>query len=43
MSFPLKYFDYSLCFSHYTERIQNHRQAKIRGEIIVAKPVCSLH
>lgn len=29
-------------FPHYTERIQNLRQAKIRGEIIVAKPVLLL-
>ena len=38
----LHYYNYSHCFSHYTERIQNLRQAKIRGEIIVAKPVLLL-
>lgn len=42
MNRNLNNFDYPLCFSHYTERIQNLRQAKIRGEIIVAKPVLLL-
>ena len=38
----LEFHNYSLCFSHYTDRTQNLRQAKIRGEIIVAKPVLLL-
>lgn len=38
----IKYYNYSHCFSHYTERIMNLRQAKIRGEVIVAKPVLML-
>lgn len=38
----LQYFNYPLCFAHYTNRIQNLRQAKIHGEVIVAKPVLML-
>lgn len=34
--------DYPQCFLHYTERIVDLRQAKIRGELIVAKPVLKL-
>lgn len=33
---------YEQCFGHYTKRILNIRQAKIRGEVIVAKPVLLL-
>lgn len=42
MNRPLTYYNYSQCFSHYTERIMNIRQAKIHGEVIVAKPVLML-
>lgn len=38
----LQYFNYPLCFTLYTERIQNLRQAIIHGEVIVAKPVLML-
>lgn len=38
----LVYFNYPQCFAHYTDRIANLRQAKIRGEVIVAKPVLIL-
>jgi putative restriction endonuclease len=33
---------YEKCFTHYTKRIMNIKQAKIRGEVIVAKPVLLL-
>ena len=42
MNQAFKYQDYSQCFVHYTERIINLRQAKIRGEVVVAKPVLML-
>lgn len=42
MNHILAYYDYSRCFAHYTERIMTFRQAKIRGEVIVAKPVLML-
>jgi len=42
MNHVLAYYDYSRCFAYYTERIMNIRQAKIRGEVIVAKPVLML-
>ena len=42
MNRTLQYYDYSRCFAHYTERIMSIRQAKIRGEVIVAKPVLML-
>ena len=38
----LQFFDYEQCFAFYTKRIMNIRQAKIRGEVIVAKPVLIL-
>ena len=38
----LSYYDYSRCFTNYTERIMSIRQAKIQGEVIVAKPVLML-
>lgn len=38
----LQFFDYEQCFAYYTKRIINIRQAKIRGEVIVAKPVLIL-
>ena len=42
MSHTLTYYNYSQCFIRYTERIMNLRQAKIHGEVIVAKPVLIL-
>ena len=42
MNEVLKFYDYNLCFAHYTKRIMSIRQAKIRGEVIVAKPVLLL-
>ena len=42
MNRSLKFYDYSLCYVHYTDRIMSIRQAKIRGEVIVAKPVLML-
>lgn len=38
----IQFFDYEQCFAHYTKRIMNIRQAKIRGEVIMAKPVLLL-
>lgn len=38
----LLFFDYEHCFAHFAKRIMNIRQAKIRGEVIVAKPVLLL-
>lgn len=35
-------YNYSQCFAIYKERIISIRQAKIRGEVIVAKPVLML-
>ena len=42
MNRSLAYYDYSRCFAYYTERIMSIRQAKIQGEVIVAKPVLML-
>ena len=38
----IQFFDYEQCFAYYSKRIMNIRQAKIRGEVIVAKPVLLL-
>ena len=38
----IQFFSYEQCFLHYTRRIMNIRQAKIKGERIVAKPVLLL-
>ncbi len=38
----LESYFYEKCFTNYTKRIMNIRQAKIRGEVIVAKPVLLL-
>ena len=38
----LRFYFYEKCFANYTKRIMNIRQAKIRGEVIVAKPVLLL-
>lgn len=42
MNHLLTYYNYSQCYAHYTDRIMSIRQANIRGEIIVAKPVLML-
>lgn len=42
MNRVLRFYDYEQSFAHYTERIMSIRQAKIRGEVIVAKPVLLL-
>ena len=39
MNRGIRFYDYEQCFAHYTKRIMNIRQAKIHGEVIVAKPV----
>lgn len=38
----LNFYFYDKCFNYYTKRIMDIRQAKIRGEVIVAKPVLLL-
>lgn len=38
----IQFFDYEQCFAFYAKRIMNIRQAKIHGEVIVAKPVLLL-
>ena len=38
----LRFFDYEQCFAYYAKQIKNLRQAKIKGEVIVAKPVLLL-
>lgn len=38
----LQFFDYEQCFEYFVKRIMNIRQAKIHGEVIVAKPVLLL-
>lgn len=39
MNKTLHYYNYEQSYVHYTHRIMNIRQAKIHGEVIVAKPV----
>lgn len=42
MNKSLQFFDYEKCYRHYANLIANIRQAKIQGEVIVAKPVLLL-
>ena len=42
MNSTLIYYNYPQCYAHYTDRIMSIRQAKIRGEVIVAKPALML-
>ena len=42
MNRTLHFYNYEQCFEHYTKRIMCIRQAKIHGEVIVAKPVLML-
>ena len=42
MNRTLQFYNYELCYAHYTKRIMSIRQAKIHGEVIVAKPVLLL-
>lgn len=39
MNKEIQFFDYAQCFKHYAKRIMSIRQAKINGEVILAKPV----
>ena len=36
------FYNYEQCYAHYTKCIMNIRQAKIHGEVILAKPVLLL-
>ena len=38
----IRFYNYEGCYTHYTSRIMNIRQAKKYGEVIVAKPVLLL-
>lgn len=38
----LQFYNYEQCYAHYTKLIMSIRQAKIHGEVIVAKPVLLL-
>ena len=42
MNRTLQFYNYEQCYAHYTKRIMSIRQAKIHGEVIVAKPVLIL-
>ena len=42
MNKTLQFYNYEQCFDHYSKRIMGIRQAKINGEVIVAKPVLLL-
>lgn len=42
MNCTLQFYDYYHCSAYYAERIMSIRQAKIQGEVIVAKPVLML-
>ena len=42
MNRVIQFFNYEQCFQHYTRQILSIRQAKIYGEVIVAKPVLLL-
>lgn len=42
MNKTLQFFNYEQCFNHYADLIAHIRQAKINGEVIVAKPVLLL-
>lgn len=42
MNRQLQFYNYEQCFNHYSKRIMGIRQAKINGEVIVAKPVLLL-
>ena len=42
MNQVLQFYDYEKSFQHYVYRVANMRQAKVNGEVIVAKPVLLL-
>ena len=42
MNRVIRFYNYEQCFAYYTKRIMNIRQAKIHGEVIMAKPVLLL-
>ena len=42
MNRTMRFYNYEQCYAHYTKRIMSIRQAKIHGEVIMAKPVLLL-
>jgi len=38
----LKFYNYDQCLEHYTKRIDTIKQARIKGELIMAKPILLL-
>ena len=42
MNRTLQFYNYEQCYLHYAKQIMSIRQAKIHGEVIVAKPVLML-
>jgi len=38
----LKFYNYDQCFNYYTKRIDTIKQARIKGELILAKPILLL-
>ena len=42
MNRVVQFFSYEQCFNQYTKRIMNIWQAKIHGEVMIAKPVLLL-
>ena len=42
MNRTLQFYNYEQCYVHYAKQIMSIRQAKIHGEVIVAKPVLML-
>lgn len=42
MNRVFQFYNYEQCYAHYTKNIMSIRQAKIRGEVIMAKPVLLL-
>lgn len=38
----LKFYNYDQCLNHYTKRIDTIKQARIKGELILAKPILLL-
>lgn len=38
----LKFFNYESCFSYYTQSIETIKQARVKGEVILAKPILLL-
>ena len=38
----LKFFNYESCFRYYTQSIESIKQARVKGEVILAKPILLL-